>query len=157
MTATPQRPMPPRRLPVGGRGHRFAAHLALLGMLLAALAPGVSHWLARDDASSLWRSLCRQPGIDRPDRLPAALRLADAQTGQRSPEGLLQRLDACGYCVLQANMTNPPSAAPATAPTASPAPAPIGMTVHAPGGAVRVAPLPRGPPAPPGLRSTPNA
>ena len=102
--------------PTRGRGRMLFARLALLGLLFATVAPGVSHWLARNDAAPLWFELCRQAGIDRPALLPLALQRTGA-SGQApaapafpSGEGAGDRQDACGYCVLQASWPTPPTA-----------------------------------------------
>lgn len=110
------RSLSPFARPGRGRGRALFARLALIGMLLATLAPGVSHWLARNDLAPLWQELCRQQaGIDRPAFLPAALLAANGIGPDPAPDtgpadGAGHRLDACGYCVLQAQLSNPPPA-----------------------------------------------
>ncbi len=155
MTRAPALPTPLRCSPTRGRGQRLFASLALLGMLLAALAPGVSQWLARSDPSPLWQSLCRQSGGDDAPRTTVAWLAAVGTDPAPDPaDGPLHRLNACGYCVLQADFSGlaptPLRASPTLEAAGVKAPARTPF-VNRP---IGTAALARGPPA---SRSTPVA
>ncbi|WP_176256873.1 DUF2946 domain-containing protein [Derxia lacustris] len=75
---------------------RLALGLACLAMLMAALAPTVSRWLAAQAEAPLLVEVCRADG-SRSE--PVWLRAAPAEADHsHDSHGALQ-LDHCGYCV----------------------------------------------------------
>lgn len=78
---------------------RLATWIAVLAVLMAALAPAISHALA-SDGSSAWIEVCTAQG--------SRWLQADAERGEDSTPGTGQTLKHCPYCNLHPNVLGIP-------------------------------------------------
>lgn len=118
----------------------WAARLAIVAMLIAALAPTITRAMAAENGRS-WAEICSVQGT-----LPVAV--ADAP-GQTSPDtDPSQMLDACRYCTVHADGTPLPPMALALPPMALPSfIAPEHAPADVPARTGWLAAQPRAPPA----------
>lgn len=116
---------------------RIAGWAAVVAVLMAALAPAVSHALAsRGDVR--WTEVCTAEGSRRVQGAPA---------GKPEPQSGSQTPDPCGFCTLHADLAAPPGADGLAEPVPAGQALPIASL-----GATRVDPArgdaqPRAPPA----------
>jgi len=77
------------------------AWLASLAVLVGALAPAVSQWLAAAQPAAFWAEVCSSTNSP----LPAGLRLAQADPASRQPtdrDPVSVHTKVCAYCVTHA-------------------------------------------------------
>ena len=80
---------------------QFTLRIALFAMLMAALAPTISHAL-QAGGSDVWIEVCTVLGAKR-------VALDPAQSGDQTPASM-DAMDHCPYCMLQANALGMPPA-----------------------------------------------
>ncbi|WNC91488.1 DUF2946 domain-containing protein [Paraburkholderia sp. FT54] len=106
---------------------KIGSWLGLFAILMASLAPTISHTLAaRSDESAMSAEHCDMPSMasmgsmdsmdsmdsmqdDTPDATSVASNAADQTGGKHTPHTVMSDGDACGYCSLLAHMPVVPS------------------------------------------------